>query len=172
MAVTRIAPMGWVEIRTATPIDHDWILGLAEGLFVDLGNYREILGDWLVAPRAEAIIATGGDERLGFAVVAPRPRIGFLRRCGSELVAIAVVERVRRGGIARRLIGEAQQRAIAFGAREMRLHTAESNEVGQALFRDCGFRSKRGLPVFYPSGVRALEFGAALEPAAESSSSR
>ncbi len=162
MATTSIPAASMLVLRDAAPADHPWILALAEVLFADLGDYREILGDWLITPRAEAIVASDAGGMLGFAIVAPRPRIGFRRRVGAELVAIAVIERARRNGVGARLVDEARRRASDFGACEMRLHTAQGNTAGQEFFADCGFRPRRALPIFYPSGVRALEFCIAL----------
>ncbi len=162
MATTRIPAASMLDLRDAVAGDHPWILALAEVLFADLGDYREILGDWLITPRAEVLVASDAAGPLGFAIVAPRPRIGFRRRVGAELVAIAVIERARRNGVGARLVHEAERRAIRFGACEIRLHTAQGNIAGQDFFTGCGFRPRRALPIFYPSGVRALEFCIAL----------
>ena len=139
------------------------MVGLAERIFSDFGDYRLIIDQWLEAPRVSSLLVEDvHGSRLGFALIAEHRRIGFWRPVHAELVAIALEHRVHRRGLGSALLGAAEDAARGFGAREMRLHTARQNRVARAFFASAGYHEHDGRAIFYPNGQPAIELRRAL----------
>lgn len=145
------------ELRLARPEDRDFVVGLAVESFADLGDYRATIESWIAAREVASIVAVADGVPCGFALIAVRRSIGFVRRVHAELLAIAVEPGSRRRGIARRLLARAELTAKGFDAQEVRLHTAESNRAARNLFGAAGYVACGGTATSYPNGQRALE---------------
>jgi ribosomal protein S18 acetylase RimI-like enzyme len=109
-----------------------------------------------------SVVATENGVRCGFALVAPRRKIGFRRRTTAELIAIAVTEEARGRGVGRSLLERAEVIARTWNAREIRLHTADSNAVARGFFAAAGYRRLDSRHTFYPNGQTAIELGRSL----------
>ena len=143
-------------MRPATVADRPFLLDLAARVFAGLGDYRRILAPGLESAGAIGWIASEGDVGLGMALVARRRGAGFLAPLLAELVAIAVTESRRGGGLGQELLAAAEKTALEWGAVEMRLHTAAANAAARSFFAAAGYRPT-GAGGLYPNGWTALE---------------
>lgn len=137
--------------------DHDYMVELAERTFVDFGDYRMIIEEWLSAPRVQSVVLDDRGERLGFALVAQHRGLGFWRATSAELVAIALEPRARGRRLGSLLLRAAEDEARRWSAHEMKLHTAIQNRVARSFFHAAGYRVREGRATFYPNGQPALE---------------
>ena len=80
----------------------------------------------------------------------------------AEILTLAVVPEARRGGIARRLLAGAMQRAAAAGATEMFLEVAATNLPARALYDRAGFVRVGRRARYYAGGGDALVLRADL----------
>ncbi len=138
------------------------MIELAGKTFVDFGDYRAIIDQWLDAPRVGSLLLVQDGVRQGFALVALSRGIGFWRSVSAELVAIALEPDVHRRGLGTLLLSAAEDGARRCEAQEMRLHTANENRIAQAFFTSAGYRLREGRATYYPNGQSALEFRRAL----------
>lgn len=150
------------------------MVALAERTFVDFGEYRSIIEQWLDAPRVQSFLLTEAGARVGFALVAQHRGLGFWRSVSAELVAIALEPAARGRQLGRVLLRAVEDAAIGWDAEEMCLHTASENTVAQAFFGTAGYRVREGRVSYYPNGQPALELRRSLRdhPRARSSNSR
>jgi len=81
----------------------------------------------------------------------------LLRPSFVELVAIVVEPGRRDRGLGRSLLDRSELVARAWGAREVRLHTARENDGAQRFFLRAGYRPREAEPSFYPRGQSAIE---------------
>jgi len=160
--VHRSSPADDVELRLGRRDDRDFIADLCTRTFAELGDYRATVHAWLDGPDALAVVATCGGERLGVALVAARRAIGFGRRPDAELLAIALLPAVRGRGVGRALLTRAETVARGWDAREMRLHTADSNLRAQRFFGAAGYEPRPSGTSAYPSGETALAYARVL----------
>lgn len=151
-----------VSCRIGRAEDRDYITGLAARTFVDFGDYRAIIDQWLDAPRVSSLLLEESDERRGFALVAEHRALGFWRSPSAELVAIALEPDARGRGLGSLLLQAAEAAACGFGAREMRLHTADQNHVARVFFAAAGYREREGRTTYYPNGQPAIELRRSL----------
>lgn len=156
------SPADAVELRLGRRDDRDFIAELCAQTFTELGDYRATVHAWLDGPDAVAVVATRTGERLGVALVAARRAIGFGRRPDAELLAIALRPAARGRGVGRVLLARAETVARGWDAREMRLHTADSNVRAQRFFRAAGYAPRPAATTAYPSGETALAFARVL----------
>jgi ribosomal protein S18 acetylase RimI-like enzyme len=160
--VASSSPDDAVELRLGRHDDRTFIVDLCTRTFADLGDYRATVHAWLDGADAVALVATRGGERIGTALIAARRAIGFGRRPDAELLAIALLPAVRGAGVGRALLERAERIARGWDAREMRLHTADSNLRAQRFFRAAGYEPRPSATTAYPSGETALAFARAL----------
>jgi len=142
--------------------DRDFMVALAEDTFVDFGDYRAIIDQWLDAPRVERLLLVEAGRRVGFALVAQHRGLGFWRSVSAELVAIALEPDARGRRLGSQLLRAAEDEARAWQAHEMRLHTALENTVARSFFATAGYREREGRITHYPNGQRAIELRRSL----------
>jgi len=153
-------------IRRATPGDHAWITQLAADVYIDLGDYGQIIPSWLLHPGVLAYLDEGPDDQRGFIL------LGFYEPsredcCVADLLAIAVSPREQRRGIGRRLLRYAIDLAELIGAKnsvtEIRLTVAETNRAGRRLFGSAGFSILDADHGLYDGGQRAIRMTRPLD---------
>ncbi|MCB9563052.1 MAG: GNAT family N-acetyltransferase [Kofleriaceae bacterium] len=154
-------------IRRATQADHPWIAQLATEVYRDLGDYGQVMPQWLVQPGVLAWLDEDAGQRRGFAV------LGFyvdrqLARTVADLLAIGVGPRHQRGGIGTQLlehvISVVAAVAPAHGIVDVRLTVADTNLVGQRWYAKSGFHVVDGDHGHYANGQRAIRMARPLAP--------
>ena len=99
------------------------------------------------AANATVWVAEAGMELVGFAIVEAEGDAGYL-------VTLDVAPAWRRGGVARALIGLAEQ-----GLRAVGLHVFAGNEGAVRFYEGLGFRRLEVERGFYGAGLDALVYG-------------
>src|SRR5262245_36130997 len=147
-----------VRIRRATRDDHPWIVSMGALVYLDLGDYRQILPSWLEQPGVLAWVEAEHERRRGFAMLGFYPD-----EDGSsvaDLLALAVDPAFQRRGIGRALldhvIGVAQRVGPQHAIDELRLTVAHDNAIGQRMYLRHGFRKANVPPGRYAGGQRAI----------------
>lgn len=148
--------------REGGEADREYMLGLAERTFVDFGDYRSIIDQWLDAPRVTSLLLVEAGVRVGFAIVAQHRGLGFWSRVSAELVAIALDPAAQGRGLGAVLLRAAEDEARRFDAHEMCLHTATENHVARSFFATAGYGLREGRSSHYPNGQPALELRRSL----------
>jgi ribosomal protein S18 acetylase RimI-like enzyme len=152
-------------IRRARPADHPWITRLAANVYVELGDYGQIIPSWLLHPGVLAYIEEGGQAPRGFILLGFYEPTGE-RACVADLLAIAVSPEHQRRGIGRRLLDYAIDLAELIGAKngvdEIRLTVAETNRPGRRLFGAAGFSVLDADHGLYDGGQRAIRMRRSL----------
>ena len=142
-------------IRAASSADADWVAALSGRVFAHLGDYWNIVREWLVHPYVFPFVVEDGGERAGFAMLA-RYRFGDHWR--GELLAIAVSPERHHQGFGRLLLEHAIRLARQPGSRqidELYLSVAEPNARARRLFESAGFALIEGDHGTYDKGQRA-----------------
>ena len=103
----------------------------------------------LATPGCFAAIADIGGEPGGLA-------LARVAADEAELLLIGVPPRMRRRRIARSLLAELADEAVARGARSLFLEVSVSNEPALALYRGAGFAVVGQRRRYYPDGSDAL----------------
>jgi ribosomal protein S18 acetylase RimI-like enzyme len=152
------------RIRRATRDDHPWIVGMGALVYLDLGDYRQILPSWLEQPGVLAWVDAEGDHRRGFAMLGFYPD-----EDGSsvaDLLALGVDPAHQRRGIGSALldhvIGVAGRVGPLHAIAELRLTVAHDNVIGQRMYEKRGFHKANVPPGRYAGGQRALRMLRAL----------
>ena len=158
------APAPLARSGSTCPIGQDTLEDLAalgalesaafRGDRIALANWRRLLR----SPSARVLVARdaqGAERRalLGACVV-------LLRRGTSvaRVYSIAVAPSARRGGLAARLLGEAQAQARRAGCAMLRLESRADNTGAHGLFRRFGFVACGSKEGYYEDGADALCF--------------
>lgn len=146
-------------IRRAKPADHAWITRLAAEVYVELGDYGQIIPSWLLHPGVLAYLDEGPKQPYGFILLGFYEPTGE-QACVADLLAIAVSPEHQRRGIGRRLLGYAIDLAELIGSKngvtEIRLTVAETNRAGRRLFGSAGFTILDADHGLYDGGQRAI----------------
>jgi ribosomal protein S18 acetylase RimI-like enzyme len=121
--------------------DGDAIARLGRAAFGEYDPHAERTARRL-ARSGRTFVACRGEELLGFAVV-------HVNGTHAELSAIAVDEHARGLGIGSRLLARAERAAYHAGARELGLHTADSNVSALEMFAKHGYRLVTRKPRYY-----------------------
>ena len=118
------SPMPWLRLRKAERSDIGALLALEHKAFATDRLSRRSLERLIASPSAEVIVAEHRRDLAGMAIV--------LFRRGStiaRLYSIAVAPHAGGRGVAPMLLEEAEQAALAHGARLMRLEVHERNHA-------------------------------------------
>ncbi|GEM_PF-1838347 len=146
-----------IYLRPAEEKDRPFIKDLAAEAFAPFGPYRRIVSRWL----SEHFIHTyvleekGHKEPLGYFMLGLMLPT-FL--CFSvEIMAIAIVPERRGEGLGRYMLQQAENLVRAEGYRFLKAHVGCTNKRALRLFLGAGFRVRKRLSQYYPSGLDAFE---------------
>ncbi|MES1942542.1 acetyltransferase [Salinisphaera sp. PC39] len=139
------------DIRTADGDDLDALRRLETRCFDLDAQSRRSLRHLLTRANATVRVVDGDDGLLAGAVLL------FRRGTRSaRLYSVAVVPEARGGGLARRLLADAERLAAARGCRRLRAEARLGNTASRALFAAAGYRERACLPGYYPGGEAGI----------------
>ena len=145
-------------IRRATRDDHPWIVSLGALVYLDLGDYRQILPSWLDQPGVLAWVEADGPQRRGFAMLGFYPDEDGSSVC--DLLALGIDPAFQRrglgGALLEHVIGVASRVGPQHSIAELRLTVAHDNTIGQRMYVKHGFRRSNAPPGRYAGGQRAI----------------
>jgi ribosomal-protein-alanine N-acetyltransferase len=146
------------RIRRATRDDHPWIVSLGALVYLELGDYRQILPSWLEQPGVLAWVDADGPQRRAFAMLGFYPDEDGSSVC--DLLALGVDPAFQRRGLGSALlehvIGVAARVGPQHAIEELRLTVAHDNTIGQRMYAKHGFHKANVPPGRYAGGQRAL----------------
>ena len=152
------------HIRRATRDDHPWIVSLGALVYLELGDYRQILPSWLEQPGVLAWVEADGAQRRAFAMLGFYPDDDGSSVC--DLLALGVDPAFQRRGLGSALldhvIGVAARVGPQHAIDELRLTVAHDNTIGQRMYAKHGFRKANVPPGRYAGGQRAIRMVRAL----------
>jgi ribosomal protein S18 acetylase RimI-like enzyme len=134
------------EIRWATPADIDAVLPLLEEYHLQEGlrghsrdQIRAVLEDLFDVPnRGRVVLATDGDEAIGYALVVRRPSFEWASDV-AVLDEVFVKGKTRDHGIGRRIISFVEDYARSEGLPNITLEVAIQNVSAREFYRAIGF---------------------------------
>jgi ribosomal-protein-alanine acetyltransferase len=144
---------GPVGVRAARSADVPAIVALEADAF-PLDPWSEnLIGQGVdrTLPTVSLLVAEAGEDRefAGYAVVS-------VVDVDAELQRIAVPEALRRGGVARALLGAVLAHAAHLGAERVLLEVREDNLAARAFYARSGFTELGRRPRYYRDGTTAV----------------
>jgi tRNA threonylcarbamoyladenosine biosynthesis protein TsaB len=133
-----------VTLRPAVIPDCLVLAALHAGSFHDAWS-TEYFASLLGSPGAFAIVAEAAAGPTGFILVRAAAD-------EAEILSIGVSIGRRRGGVGRRLVAAAAERARQIGAHALFLEVSAANEAARALYASLGFREVGRRPGYYREG--------------------
>jgi ribosomal-protein-alanine N-acetyltransferase len=146
-----------IKFRNYRAADLDAMFRLDEACFAEDFRFDvESMRAFAEGQGAVSVIAESDGELVGFLIVhLERTVVG--RR--GYVVTLDVAEKWRREGVAGRLVGEAERRVAAAGARWMELHVYTGNEGAIRFYERMGYKRVAVERKFYgKSGLDALVY--------------
>lgn len=143
-------------LRPGTPADveamHELDLLCFEKPFrFDIKSMRK----YATHPEAIVVIAESKGELLGFIVVNPTRRRAMH---SAYITTLDVHPDLRRLGIARALVAEAERFAVAAGAVTMQLHVSTGNTSAVSFYESAGYEQLLLTEDFYNTGLHAFSY--------------
>jgi ribosomal protein S18 acetylase RimI-like enzyme len=141
-------------LRKADARDLNFIQGLAELVFAQFGDYRNILTEYFESPYVTTFIYDEDSAPAAFAMVS----ILFDTEAWfytADLLAIAVKPEFQAQGIGGQLLDELCEWSRKKNAEKMRLSVAETNHRAKRFFTHKGFRIVVENEGHYPAGQRS-----------------
>jgi ribosomal protein S18 acetylase RimI-like enzyme len=152
--VTKATPRSSaVKLRPGRVSDLDALLALERRAFTADRLSRRSLRHFLASPRASLLVAETAGKLAGCALVLYRRRSKLAR-----LYSIAIAPEFRRRGLARSLLGAAEEQAMQRGGRAMRIEVREDNARAISLYQRSGYRPFDRHRGYYDDGCDALRF--------------
>ncbi len=150
-----------VTFRVRRPGDDRYIEALSAGAFVEYArNAARAVRQLIRGDDALTELAVADGEPVGFVIVSFARTRSVFARMGrpwvAHLSAIATDPMMLRRGIARQLVGRAEQMARDRAALCLSLTTGVTNVRARTLFHTAGFRSLAGVADFYRPGQDAV----------------
>ncbi|QHC74416.1 ribosomal protein S18-alanine N-acetyltransferase [Rathayibacter sp. VKM Ac-2805] len=144
--------MSEAVLRDAQADDLDAVMAIEESEFAGDAWSRGMMAEEIRSRHTRYLVAEQDGEVVGYA--------GLLCPVGAhegDVQTIAVVARVRRTGLGRRLLRALLEAAGERGAREVFLEVRADNPAAQTLYRSEGFEEIGVRPAYYqPDGVDAI----------------
>ncbi len=152
------------SIRPAAERDLAALMAVENECFTENAYSEELYRHFLAQPGCELyLVESGAGAPLGSIVLA----FGGSRHGSpwARVLSVAVCPAARRQGWGRRLMGLAEDRARAHGARSLRLESRQGDPAATALYQATGFRPAGRLPDYYGPGKHGLAWRKLLPPA-------
>ena len=143
-----------LKFRLAQKGDLSFLRSLAHS-FAVFGPYEKIIPQWFKDPFVATFILEEGGRPLGFFMLGLLFPPWLCRTL--DLMAIAVLPEKRRKGNGFLMVEQAKKIARRRGHRVLRAHVGCQNEPAFFLFKKSGFKVKRKIENYYPSGLAAFE---------------
>ncbi|PPG55906.1 ribosomal protein S18-alanine N-acetyltransferase [Rathayibacter sp. AY1C5] len=144
--------MSEAVLRDAQADDLDAVMAIEESEFAGDAWSRGMMAEEIRSRHTRYLVAEQDGKVVGYA--------GLLCPVGAhegDVQTIAVVARVRRTGLGRRLLRALLEAAGERGAREVFLEVRADNPAAQTLYRSEGFEEIGVRPAYYqPDGVDAI----------------
>ena len=141
--------------RVANENDLDFIRQLSSEVFLEYGNYDEIVPAWFSEPDVVTLVILENTEPAGFAMLAVERR-GRDQTGSVHVFAIAVSPGQQRSGLGSVLLSRVEEFARKFGVNRVHLNTADVNQQALSFFKKAGYEIIGSAKRFYPKGQSAL----------------
>ena len=148
------------QIRPAVVADLDALVALEQACFDSDRLSRRQFRYMLSRARAETLVAEDSGQLLGYVLLLFSKATGVAR-----LYSIAVAAAARGQGVARALVGAAEQAAWRAERPFVRLEIRVDNPASRALFEGLGYHQFGVLSDYYEDHMEALRYEKALAPA-------
>lgn len=148
-----------VEFRTATVSDVAQLFALENQCFENDRLSKRRFKHWVTASNGIFIVACVNQVICGYGLV-------ILRKAtrSARLYSLAIDQHYRGFGIARDLLLELEQRALAQHRLFMRLEVAETNSKALSLYKSLGYKQFGLYKRYYEDGANALRLQKSLHP--------
>jgi ribosomal protein S18 acetylase RimI-like enzyme len=152
-----------VTLRPARASDVPALLGLEHRVFHSDRLSSRSFRRFLASATARIVVAEVAGQLAGYAVILFRPG-SFVAR----LYSIAVAPEASGRGIAKALLADAEQAALARHCHVLRLEVGEENAPAAGLYRRLGYQPIERVPGYYEDGGNALRLQKRLSTASAS----
>lgn len=150
---------GAVRLRRATVADADALCALEEATFSGDRMSRRQFRHHARVSSSDLIVATGGGQLLGYALLLRRRGIDSAR-----IYSIAVSAAARGQGLGARLLQRMERIARSHGLSEIRLEVRQDNDSAIGLYERSGYRRFGARPDYYEDGCNAWRLNKSLRP--------
>jgi ribosomal-protein-alanine N-acetyltransferase len=146
------------KLRRGRLGDLDVLLAMERDFFTpDHQISRRGFRHYFRSPKSDLIVADIRGTTAGCALVNYRQNSTMAR-----LYSLAVATDFQRRGLARRLLKEAERKALRRGCRTMRLEVQADDDAAIRLYENAGYRLFGRRPRYYAGRIDALRFEKAL----------
>lgn len=146
-----------IRLRRATVADADALCAFEQAAFSGDRMSRRQFRHHARAPSSDLIVATGGDQLLGYALL--------LRRHGldsARIYSVAVSAAARGQGLGTRLLGRMERIARSHELSEIRLEVRQDNDSAIRLYERRGYRRFGARLDYYEDGCNAWRLSKSL----------
>jgi ribosomal-protein-alanine acetyltransferase len=137
------------DLRVAEATDVDAVAELEATTFGPDAWSAAVVAEELAAPGRSWLVATDGQELVGYAVTWTVDEVADLQR-------VVVAPAARRRGLATRLLRELTHDAAGRGARRVLLEVSAANHAALGCYDRLGFRPIDRRPAYYRDGSDAV----------------
>ncbi len=137
-----------VQLRPLGPLDLAVAAALHSGCFDNAWN-EAAMAEVLAMPGSFGALAHIKDQPVGLV-------IALAVGTEAEILALGVLPKFRRRGIAARLLASVADQLSGAGCRRLLLEVAEDNEAARALYGKLGFAEIGRRPSYYRRGAGAM----------------
>jgi ribosomal protein S18 acetylase RimI-like enzyme len=159
-----VAHPSGVALRPAQASDLAALVALENHVFATDRLSPRSFRRFLASPAARVTVAEHAGKLAGYALVLFRPGSVIAR-----LYSIAVTPEAAGRGVAKALLADAEQAAVARHCHVLRLEVHEENAPAARLYRRAGYRTIERLPRYYADGGTALRLQKRLSTASAAS---
>jgi ribosomal-protein-alanine N-acetyltransferase len=149
--------------RAADDNDLGFISQLSSEVFLEYGNYDEIVPAWFSEPGVITVVIVEDTYSLGFAMLSVESRTGD-GALSAHLLAIAVDPGHQGNGLGSALLSHMEEVADNLGIGQVHLYTADVNRQALSFFQRAGYKVIGSEKRYYSEGQSALAMAKKLAP--------